>query len=206
MKKGIPYFILLGIILLIMLFPYRTSDLYIRIEFNPDSVEITEEPFYLYYELDGEDFKGDAYLESKNNPEKSEVVFRIPSEYKNHLSGIRIDFPPRNMLYEVKSVSVLSAGMVKKRFLPNKFFADANVVAKNDINEIDLVPSRLRAYISTGSADPYIVLGQELTSKIEGCYSVYMLTRILLCAFACLCFFSLKKGMFPYKKEGDEVK
>ena len=178
-----------------ILFPLPPANLYIRITFD----EIAGEDCLLYYATDtAGGYTAEQYIASKVDPYTGQVAFCLDSSLEKHLIGLRVDFPDTEDLICIKTITISSAGIIQQEFNPCNFFAEGNIALTNNA-DITLVKPRNRAYISTGSVDPYIVLSDSLTSQIVECYSHYTLTRILICSLALLGYFYTQRNIFNTK-------
>ncbi len=173
-------------------FPRPASDLVIEITFW----EISSDSLRLYYTTDTQPaYSDDKSIAGDIDYETMQVSFRLDGSLENHLTGLRLDFPVEGQLLCIKSVTVSSAGVIQKDFNPSVFFADDNIVATNDL-EISVVDSNNRAYVNTGSQDPYLVLSDSLVVQITDCYSHQMVSRLLVCVFIAACCVIARRGIF----------
>ena len=99
-------------------------------------------------------------------------------------------------MHSVSNITVSSAGIVQKQFIPSNFFAGDNVIHKNDISDISLATAQNRAYVATSGEDPYVVLSENLTHQITDGYSTYRLTRLAICLFLGGCYLMYRKKLF----------
>ena len=192
-KKQIACSVIVMLIALIYIFsPHPASDLYLRITFE----ELEGDTCYLYYATDTDSsFSEDKCIASKVDPDTMQASFRLDGSLAGHLTGLRLDFPHIEQLVGIKTVTVSSAGVIKKEFNPCYLFTPENIQLNHNA-DITLVLPRNRAYISAGADDPFLILSDALTAQIDGYYSHQTLSRLLLCVFIAGCFFCTRRRIF----------
>lgn len=192
-KKQIACSVIVMLIALIYIFfPHHASDLYLRINFE----ELEGDTCYLYYATDTDSsFSEDKCIASKVDPDTMQASFRLDGSLAGHLTGLRLDFPHIEQLVGIKTVTVSSAGVIKKEFNPCYLFTPENIQLNHNA-DITLVLPRNRAYISAGADDPFLILSDALTAQIDGYYSHQTLSRLLLCVFIAGCFFCARRRIF----------
>ena len=192
-KKQIACSVIVMLIALIYIFfPHPASDLYLRITFE----ELEGDTCYLYYATDTDSsFSEDKCIASKVDPDTMQASFRLDGSLVGHLTGLRLDFPHIEQLVGIKTVTVSSAGVIKKEFNPCYLFTPENIQLNHNA-DITLVLPRNRAYISAGADDPFLILSDALTAQIDGYYSHQTLSRLLLCVFIAGCFFCARRRIF----------
>lgn len=192
MSKKIMWLFAVLLAVAFILIPIPASDLIIRISF----VEIGGDACNLYYTTDtANDYSDEQCLRSEIDYEKNQVEFRLDGSLKNHLTGLRIDFPHVEQVICIKTITVSNAGVIQKEFNPCHFFAESNIVSAHEA-EVSLVNPRNRAYISTSEKDPYLVLSAALTDQLQDCYRSKHLSRLLVCLFIAGSYFLAKKKLF----------
>lgn len=197
-KKFAKMIMLFLFILVFILFPLPNADLYIRINF----AEVSGNSCELYYTTATyPDFNPEQYISSDIDYQKNQVTFHLDSSIAKQLQKIRIDLPNSGSVICIKSISVSSAGLIQKYFNACDFFLPENLAYSNDIPEISLATARDRAYLATGTSDPFIVLADNLTSEIKDGISNYTLTRLLICIFVVTVYFITKKNVFSITPE-----
>lgn len=176
-----------------VLLPIPASSLYVRIYFG----EISGSACTLYYSTDSaEGFSAEGQVSSEIDYADMKATFRLDGSLAGHITGLRLDFPDAEQLINIKSITVSSAGIVKRQFDPCYFFLDENIAQSNGISSINLVPSRDHAYVATLADDPFLVLSPGLCREITGCFSRFRLTRLLICLFPAACYLVAKAGIF----------
>lgn len=192
-KKQIACSVIVMLIALIYIFfPHPASDLYLRITFE----ELEGDTCYLYYATDTDSsFSEDKCIASKVDPDTMQASFRLDGSLAGHLTGLRLDFPHIEQLVGIKTVTVSSAGVIKKEFNPCYLFTPENIQLNHNA-DITLVLPRNRAYISAGADDPFLILSDALTAQIDGYYSHQTLSHLLLCVFIAGCFFCARRKIF----------
>lgn len=192
MKKYLPWLFAVIIALIFIFLPFPASDLILRVYFD----EIEGDSCALYYTTDTQNaFCAEQCVQSQIDYEKKMVAFRLDGSLAGHLTGLRLDFPQTEQLICIKSVTASSAGVIQKEYNPCSFFAEPNIIFCNDTS-VTLVHSRNRAYLSTGSNDPYIGLSTTLTEQLRGCFSHMRLSRFFLCLFVAGSIFLARKKLF----------
>ncbi len=176
-----------------VLLPFPAAKLHIRIYFD----EIEGDSFALYYSVDE-----DQTLSEENcivagvDYEKKCVDFCLDSSLEGRVTALRLDFPNREQLVSVKTITVSSAGALKHEFNPCHFFDEKNIVQMNDIPDWNLVKPTAHAYFRTLDGDPWLVLSDNACGQIMGYYSHFRLTRALFCLFAAACFVLARRRLF----------
>lgn len=191
-KKLIGGFALL-LALLFILMPLPASDLIIRIYFD----DITGHSCALYYSTDAEkNLLPEQYITSEIDYAQMRVEFRLDGSLENQLTSLRLDWPHlTEQLICVKNISISSGGVIRKEYNPCYFFADGNISSSHE-TYVTLVHPRNRAYLMTGTDDPYQILSDTLVDEIKGYYNHRILSRICLCLFIAGCWFFGKKKLF----------
>lgn len=177
--------------LLFIFLPSSASDLIIRIYFD----EIAGDSCSLYYTTDENPFFSEEQCVAADiDYSRKKVEFRLEGNLEGHLDSLRLDFPHlTEQLINVKNITLSSAGVVRKQYDPCLFFAEENIASAHEVS-VTLVHPRNRAYLSAGADDPYIVLSQDLTGKVENFYSHRALSRAALLLFLFgFCLFARKK-------------
>lgn len=183
-------FLLIAVIFIV--FPHPASALYLRITFD----EFQGDDCSLYYTTDTDgNFSQDKCITSTIDPETLQVSFRLDGALEGHLTGLRLDFPHAEQLLCIKTVTVSSAGAVRKEYSPCRFFVAENI-AMNHNADVTLVPPQDRAYVSTESDDPFLIFSDALTAQIAGYYSHQLLSRLFLCLFMAGCTFFAHRRFF----------
>lgn len=192
MKKYLLWFSAVIIVLIFIFLPLPASDLILRIYFD----EIEGDSCALYYTTDTQGaFCEEQCAHAQIDYEKKMVAFRLDGSLAGHLTGLRLDFPQTEQLLCIKSVTASSAGVIQKEYNPCSFFAESNIAFSNDIS-VTLVNLRNRAYLSTGSNDPYICLSATPTEQLQGCFSYLRLSRFFLCLFVAGSILFARKKLF----------
>lgn len=192
MRKKLLYSVLILILMFVfIMLPLPASDLRIRIHF--DTIEGNN--LVLYYSTDSTNDFSDAQSISQGiEQDTKQVTFTLPSSLENHITGLRLDFPDEEQLLCVRSITVSSAGTVKRQYNPCNFFSASNILYSNGINAVSLATAQKRTYVLTSSDDPYMILSPDLCRQITDCYSHFRLTRLGICIFILgCCFFAHKK-------------
>lgn len=181
-----------------LLLPLPNSNLYLCVEFDSTCSSIKNCRLY-YTTAASSEWSSLPCLDEDNNNSGSplQARFRIePSVLSDQITGLRLDLPDLSQIVCVRSVTVSSAGIIKKEFNPCYFFSDANIAASNSITERSLLPFRRIAYIATDASDPYLVFSEALIREISDCSSSYVWTRLLICLFLAAVYFSYRKKIF----------
>lgn len=194
MRKRVFYIVLVLLLMFVfIMLPFPASDLRIRIHFD----EIEGSSFVLYYTADiANEFTNTQSISQDIDHDAKQVEFTLPSSLENRITGLRLDFPNTEQLLCVSSITVSSAGTIKRQFNPCDFFSESGILHSNDINGLSLATAKRHAYILTSSDDPYIVLSPDLCRRITDCYSHFRLTRLGICIFILGCFFFAKRNIF----------
>lgn len=193
MKKKSLYLLSLLIMIAFVLFPSGAANLYIRIYFD----EIEGDVCTLYYATDTVNvFCIEQHLSSDISPQEGSVEFCLDGSLDGHITGLRLDFPNTEQLLCIKNITVSSGGVIKRQYNPCDFFADANIASTNNIDSITLATASGRTYIGTLSEESYLVLSDELSRQITGCYSRLHITRAFICLFLLACFYLARKKLF----------
>lgn len=180
------------IALLFIMMPLPAADLYIRL--YPEEIE--DDDFSLYYSTDTSDFSQEQCIDGEVDWERSMVTFRLDHTLERHITGLRLDVPYSENLLEISNITVSSAGIIQKQFNPSTFFAEENILFKNDMGTISLVTSRNHAYLSTSGEDPFLILAPGLVAEILGAYSHLRLTRLGICLFLFLGYRMYRRNLF----------
>jgi len=176
--------------ILFILIPLPKSDLLLRVHF----AEVEGDTCELFYSTGSPNsFNSEQCIQSYIDYERMQVTFRLDSALADQISGLRLDFPGSGTVMCISNITASSAGIIQKQFNPCNFFEDENLLLKNDIPEISLVKPRNRAYLATGTADPFVILSEGLVAQIVDGYSSFRLTRIGICVFAFGVYFLAKK-------------
>lgn len=191
-KKIIPVLFILGALAFILI-PQPASDLIIRIYFD----DIAGDSCALYYSTDaGKTLSAEQCISSEINHTQKSVEFRLEDSLENRLTALRLDWPHlTEQLICVKTISVSSGGVIRKEYNPCYFFAEGNIAAVHEV-DASLVYPRDRAYLLTGTDDPYQLLSDGLVEDINGCYNHRTLSRVCLCLFLAGCFLFARKKLF----------
>lgn len=194
MRKKIFYIVLVLLLMFVfIMLPLPASDLRIRIYFD----DAEGGSMCLYYTTDiANEFTNTQSISHDIDHDAEHVEFTLPSSLEDHITGLRLDFPNIEQFLCVRSITVSSAGTVKRQFNPCDFFSEAGILYSNNINGLSLATAQARAYILTSSDDPYIVLSPDLCRQITDCYSHFRLTRLGICIFILGCFFFAKRNIF----------
>lgn len=192
MKKIVTWTIAIGLSLAFVLIPLPASDLFIRIYFD----EVAGKSCVLYYATEEQDFLSEERcLISDIDYGQNCVEFRLDGSLDGHITDIRLDWPAQEQLLCVKTITVSSGGVIQKEYNPCTFFAEENIQLSNETS-VTLVHPRGRAYLSTGADDPYQILSRALTAQIQGHYSHFRGSRLLICLFVAGSYFFAKKKIF----------
>ncbi len=193
MKKIKIVVIFLAAILFIMI-PLPADKLYLRLHFM-DAIGGDCE---LFYATAAADFNPEQYQRASivSDENGSRVTFCLDGSLKDEITRLRIDFPAGDEMHSVSNITVSSAGIVQKQFIPSNFFAGDNVSMKNDISDISLATAQNRAYVVTAGEDPFVVLSEGITDQILSGYSQYRLTRLAICLFLGGCYLMYRKKFF----------
>lgn len=193
MKKKLILGSLILVALAFILLPHPASDLIIRIYFD----DIEGDFCALYYSMDPDkNFSAEQLLYSEIDHAQKSVEFRLDSSWEDQVTALRLDLPHHtDQLICVKNISVSSGGVIQKEYDPCHFFADINVVSTHETT-ISLVQSKNRAYLLTGTDDPYLVLSDSLVTEIQSHYSHTVFSRIFLCLFIAGSYIFAKKKLF----------
>ena len=182
---------------LFMVFPHPASDLYLRITFE----EFTGDGCALYYTTDTDgNFSQDKCITSELNPDTMQVSFCLPGALSGHLTGLRLDFPHEEQLLCIKTVTVSSAGVIKKEFNPCYLFVPEHLQMNHNADVTTVLP-RNRVYVAAGSDDPFLIFSDAMTAQIEGYYSHQVLSRLCVCLFLAVCVFFAHKKLFSGEAE-----
>ncbi len=193
MKKKILFPLLFLLAAAFILLPTRTASLYIRLYFH----EIAGDECTLYYSTDAVNvFCIEQHCSSSIDHENKMVEFRLDPSLDGHITGFRLDFPGQEQLLGINSVTVSSGGVIKRQYNPCDFFSPENVAETHGINALDLATASARAYFATAEDEPYVILSQDLSRQVAGCYSHLRLTRLAVCLFLLACFFLGRKKIF----------
>ena len=192
-KKQIVEAVVALLFLIFIFLPHPASALYLRITFE----QLEGDDCFLYYTTDTDgNFSEDKCIASRIDPDTMQVAFRLDGALDGHLTGLRLDFPHTEQLLGIRTVTVSSAGVIKKEYNPCYLFTQENFQMNHNA-DITLIPAWNRAYISTSADDPFLILSDALTSEITGCYSHQTGSRLLLCLFIAGCFFFADRNFFP---------
>lgn len=193
MEKKVLWGLAILLCLIFVLRPLPTSDLIVRVYFE----DITGDCCVLYYITeDRSEFSDEQKVVSEIDPVQKKVEFRLDGSFEGHITNLRLDFPHLNeQLICVKSITVSSAGVVRKDYNPCNFFMDENIESSHEAS-VTLVYPRNRAYISAGSDDPYIVLSPALVKQIGSYYSHRTFSRVALCLFLFGAYMISKRKIF----------
>lgn len=198
-QKKFLYFIpaVLAAVLFVLL-PLPDSNLYLCVEFDETCANIKNCRLYYTTAASSEYYSLPCLAEENNSSGTPlQARFRIePSVLSEQITSLRLDLPDLEQIVCVKSVSVSSAGVIKREFDPCYFFSDANIALTNSITQRSLLPFRRIAYIATEAADPYLVFSDTLIREITDCSGSYVWTRLLICLFLAILFFSNRKKIF----------
>ena len=196
MKKKLPYLILVFIMIVFVLLPSRTSNLYLRIYFD----EIAGDFCTLYYSTDNVNvFCLEQHQSSAIDYDRMMVEFCLDPSLAGHITGLRLDFPNTEQLLCVNNITVSGGGVIKHQYNPCTFFADENISFSHNIGGLTLIPSRARAYVSTSPEESYVILSDGLCRQIADSYSHYRPTKALVCLFLLACAFLARKKIFRYE-------
>lgn len=176
-----------------VMIPSRASSLRIRIHFDAVEGDFCS----LYYSTDtSPGFSQKQAVVSVIDPQTLQAEFTLDPSCENHITGLRLDFPEAEQLLCIKSITVSSAGVVKRQYNPCDFFTADNLVYTSDITTISLAAAQARAYLYTLESDPYVILSDELCLQIVKCYSHFRLTKLAVCLFILGCCFLARKNIF----------
>lgn len=176
-----------------VLIPAPASNLYIRIYFD----EIQGNNCALYYAVDDRNaFSQEQCISAEIDHERKMVEFVLEPSLEGRITGLRLDFPNASQLLCIKTITVSNAGVIKREYDPCDFFSEENAVYFNDIDAVNLVAVRSRAYFRTLSGDPYLILSNGLCRQIMECYSHFRLTKLAICVFILASLFLAKMKIF----------
>lgn len=193
MKKKILFACIIFLLMAaFVLMPATASNLCIRIYFD----EIQGENCALYYEVDCGGFSQEHCIISAIDYDRKMVKFVLEPSLDGHITGLRLDFPDEQQLLCIKTITISSAGVIKREYNPCDFFAQENIIYSNGIDEISLATAQARTYVKTLSDDPHMVLSGELSQQLAGCYSHFRLTKLAVCVFLLASLFLAKKKIF----------
>ena len=196
MKKFLPHIVVIVLMIIFILVPYRTSDLEICLWFG-ELEEKEQQQIKIYYAVDSQNnFSEEHSIVSDLDPETNTVLFHIDSSLEGRIVNFRVDFPEIDQLVPICEVAVYSAGVIKKKFNPCDFFAEENIRFSHGIDAYSLVRIRETAYFHTTEDDPFLVMSDAISSQITGAFSHYRMTRFWVCVFFCACFWLGKKRIF----------
>ncbi len=193
MKKFLIWGLAILLSLIFIFLPFPASDLIIRVYFD----EIAGDSCVLYYTTnENHSFSEEQSVSSDIDYAQKKVEFRLNGNLEGHLANLRLDFPHlTEQLICIKSVTLSSAGVIHKEYNPCSFFAEENIASTQETS-ITLVHPRNRAYLSTGSNDPYILLAPGLIRQIEDSYSHQTISRLALCLFLFGSYVFARKRLF----------
>lgn len=192
-KHQIWCFLIPALMAVFIMIPSRASSIRIRIHF----AAVGGDSCALFYSTDTHNtFSSEQALFSAIDPQTLQAEFTLDPSCKNHITGLRLDFPDTEQLLCIKSITVSSAGVVKRQYNPCDFFTADNLACVNDIATINLAAAQARAYLYTLESDPYVILSDELCRQIAGCYSHFRLTKLAVCLFILGCCFLARKNIF----------
>ncbi|MCR5739160.1 MAG: hypothetical protein K6G43_05030 [Lachnospiraceae bacterium] len=192
MKDRYLYIIASVISLIILLIPLPADSLFLRMHLRQASAG----DYRLYYTTDGSmAFNGEQFIEGKLNDEGDLVSFEMGPELEGRITGMRFDLPPAEALVTLDSVSASSGGTVKSRWSVPDIFAPGNLLMVNGA-QVQSVPSRELAYISTTENDPYVVFAPNVVEELTGDFSHKWGTRVLVIALIAAAMVFHKKNLF----------
>ncbi len=193
LKQSVPVLIILLLAAAFILPPIHAAQLSIRVYFD----DIEGSSCTLYYAPDSPGaFSQSQSVAAFIDPDSKVAVFALDPSLENRIAGLRLDFPDTAQLLRIKSVTISSAGVIKRQYDPCRFFAPENILSQNSIEAISLATAQTRAYIKTASADPYLVFSDKLCREINSCYSHFRLTRLCVCLFLLCVFLLVRKSPF----------
>ncbi|MCR4792002.1 MAG: hypothetical protein K5871_04590 [Lachnospiraceae bacterium] len=176
MKESIGTVIASIICILILVIPLPAGALYLRFHIKDAGAG----DYKLYYTTDGSQaFCEEQCIEGSLNSSGDEVTFRIDGTLEEKITGMRFDLPPTDQMVVLDSVSASSAGMVKDRWSVTDIFAPENLSMTNSA-EVQVVPSRELAYISTSADDPYVIFAPNIVGELTGLFSHKFITKIVI--------------------------
>lgn len=205
-KKGRPVLPLAAgltvciLMLAFIMMPFPASGLTLRLYFGGFSGDNLN----LYYATDeNPGISADQICVGTYDAENNLATIRLTPELADHLIQIRLDFPGTDQVLSVRNISVSSAGVIQHHYNPCDFFSERNIIAKNDVPQIDLVESRQLAYIQTSGADPYIVFDSALVRDLLRYRSSYRMSRLAACILILLGYTLYRIRPFAPKNENE---
>lgn len=197
MKKKLFYPIAILAMIIFIALPLPSSNLYIRIYFDETDGKMAGKRCILYYAADADDgYSREQCVSAAIDHEGSKVEFCLDASLENRIIGMRLDFPAVQQIICIKSITVSSAGVIKRQYDACDFFAEDNIVHADGIYAINPVAAKSCVYIGTLAEDPYVVLSNGLCGQIISCYSHFRLTRLAICLFLAGCHFLAKLKIF----------
>ena len=197
MKKKIVFGLALVLAVLFVAIPLPGAGITLRLTFD----EFEEGDMVLYYStVEVPVMTPEQSIQGEYDPYRKIMSFRIPAEVAGSVQGIRIDFPEQNgQLVSIEDVTVSSAGVVKKRYIPGDFFQPGYLVAVNDIPAMSNMSAKAREYLQLGESDPYVELLAGFVAEIVSCRSTYRLTRVVMVLLAFAAWWCGSRKVFESK-------
>lgn len=191
-KKFLYLFSIIAMIIFIVL-PYRTSNLYIHIYFK----EVEGTICTLYYSTDTVNgFCIEQHYSSAIDHDLKHVEFCLDGSLDGRITGFRLDFPNQEQVLIIKNIAISSGGVVKRQYSPLAFFSAENIAYTHNIKALDPAPTEGCVYVTTSANESYIILADELCQQITSCYSHFLVTKLAICAFLLAAFYLSKKKLF----------
>ncbi len=201
MKESTKFIIAAVICIVILALPLPADSLFVRLHAR----EAVSGDFRIYYATDGTGaFDSEQFIEGSVSTDGKEITFELDPEFEGKITDIRLDLPPVSGLVILDSVSASSGGFIKERWSVTDIFASANLGYVNG-TEVQTVPSRELAYISTTENDPYIVFAPNIVNELAGNFSHKFGTRIIICLLITLGVLFSKLDLFKADRSGERI-
>lgn len=192
--KKIKNFIYIILILAAMgfyvLYPFRCTDLHIKIYLTEDSAYTD---FSVYYTTaDAPVFHGEHLIHANTEEFMADIL--LPKELCKNLTGLRLDLSHADSPISIKRVELCSGGFIRRTFDGSDFMNAAYIAGSNDIASIQQVFET--AYLSTSGNDPYIIFSPEMVKTGNEAFSHYTGTKLFLCLFIIATVFLARRKLF----------
>lgn len=171
-------------------YPFMCTKLHLKVYFHKDSASTNCQ---LYYTTRSAPVMSNETSSAASISDgKADIV--LSSELCRALTGIRLDFSPADSLIHIDRIELCSGGFVQKSFDASEFFAEDNIIAKNDISSVTLVGTS--AYIGTEGIDPYLVFSTDMIQTFNDAFSHYTGTKAGICLFIAAAIVLSRKRLF----------
>ena len=186
--------------LAIILIPLPADDLYLRFHIREGGTD----GYRIYYATQANPNFSDAqYVDSSYDERTGNITFKLDASYEGSITGIRLDYPPKDDMVVIDGVSVNSGGIVKKRIsLPDLFYPE-NYLMVNGMN-LDTIAERETVCAQTTSNDPFVVFGQEGVNILSTGFSHKFSTKICIALLIALASVFYGKDLFGRKASEEE--